>query len=142
MEVIRAVLVPSEQHRFVATSDAAEHVPGECAGGFLLVLWRTGLPAREAFVTEVSLSAHLLFTPGDHKIAQWFSMPSQLEPHAFVGPEIDNNVTALMCLIRGRSDSPDLQRIISFTWTFSRSKRGSIWNGFPRNPTSPIPSVV
>ena len=80
MEVIRAVLalrprrrievLPSEQHRFVVASDAAEHVPGDYAGGFLLVLWRTGLPAREAVVAEVSPSVHSLFTPGDHKIAQ------------------------------------------------------------------------
>ena len=63
MEVIRAVLalrprrrvevLPSVHHRIVAASDAAEDVPGEGTGGFLLV-WRAGLSAREAFVAEVS----------------------------------------------------------------------------------------
>ena len=79
MEVIRAVLAmrprrrvevfPSEHCRFVAASDAAEDVPGEGTGGFLLV-WCSGLPSREAFVAEVSPSVCSLFTPGDHKIAQ------------------------------------------------------------------------
>ena len=79
MEVIRAVLAlrprrrvevfPSKHCRFVAASDAAEDVPGEGTGGFLLV-WRSGLPSREAFVAEASPSVYSLFTPGDHKIAQ------------------------------------------------------------------------
>ena len=65
----RLEVLPSQQHRFVAASDAAEDVPGEGTGGFLLV-WRAGLPEREAFVAEVSPSVYSLFTPGDHKIAQ------------------------------------------------------------------------
>ena len=127
MEVIRAVLAmrprrrvevfPSEHCRFVAASDAAEDVPGEGAGGFLLV-WRSGLPSREAFVAEVSVSVYSLFTPGDHKIAQLeLSMvlyALTARPSRFRGARgvwyIDN-VAALMCLIRGRSDSPDLERM-------------------------------
>ena len=127
MEVIRAVLAmrpkrrvevfPSEHCRFVAASDAAEDVPGEGAGGFLLV-WRSGLPSREAFVAEVSPSVYSLFTPGDHKIAQLeLSMvlyALTARPSRFRGARgvwyIDN-VAALMCLIRGRSDSPDLERM-------------------------------
>ena len=127
MEVIRAVLAmrprrrvevfPSGHCRFVAASDAAEDVPGEGAGGFLLV-WRSGLPSREAFVAEVSPSVYSLFTPGDHKIAQLeLSMvlyALTARPSRFRGARgvwyIDN-VAALMCLIRGRSDSPDLERM-------------------------------
>ncbi|CAE7937996.1 unnamed protein product, partial [Symbiodinium necroappetens] len=127
MEVIRAVLAmrprrrvevfPSEHCRFVAASDAAEDVPGEGTGGFLLV-WRSGLPSREAFVAEVSPSVYSLFTPGDHKIAQLeLSMvlyALTARPSRFRGARgvwyIDN-VAALMCLIRGRSDSPDLERM-------------------------------
>ena len=127
MEVIRAVLAmrprrrvevfPSEHCRFVAASDAAEDVPGEGTGGFLLV-WRSGLPSREAFVAEVSPSVYSLFTPGNHKIAQLeLSMVLYAltrAPRVSGGPGgvwyIDN-VAALMCLIRGRSDSPDLERM-------------------------------
>ena len=127
MEVIRAVLAmrprrrvqvfPSEHCRFVAASDAAEDVPGEGTGGFLLV-WRSGLPSREAFVAEVSPSVYSLFTPGDRKIAQLeLSMvlyALTARPSRFRGARgvwyIDN-VAALMCLIRGRSDSPDLERM-------------------------------
>ena len=101
----------------MAASDAAEDVPGEGTGGFLLV-WRSGLPSREAFVAEVSPSAYSLFTPGDHKIAQLeLSMvlyALTARPSRFRGARgvwcIDN-VAALMCLIRGRSDSPDLERL-------------------------------
>ena len=143
MEVIRAVLAtrprrrvevfPSEHCRFVAASDAAEDVPGEGTGGFLLV-WRSGLPSREAFVAEVSPSVYSLFTPGDHKIAQLeLSMvlyALTARPSRFRGGRgvwyIDN-VAALMCLIRGRSDSPDLERMANLihvalfalqTWIF------------------------
>ena len=42
-------VLPAMHHRFVAASDAAEDVPGEGVGGFLLV-WCSGVPAHEAFV--------------------------------------------------------------------------------------------
>ena len=127
MEVIRAVwqCAPDAVSKYFLQSIAVSWrqvmpprmSPGEGTGGFLLV-WRSGLPSREAFVAEVSPSVYSLFTPGDHKIAQLeLSMvlyALTARPSRFRGARgvwyIDN-VAALMCLIRGRSDSPDLERM-------------------------------
>ena len=129
MEVIRAALAlrprrrievfPSEHCRFVAASDAAEDVPGEGTGGFLLI-WHSGFPLREVFAAEVSPSVNSLFTPDDHKIAQ-FELSMALyalaaRPSRFRGARgiwLIDNVTAL---IRGRSDSPDLERLINLIY--------------------------
>ena len=127
IEAIRAVLslrpkrqvevLPSQARRFVVASDAAEDVPGEGTGGFLLV-WRSGSPAREAFVAEISPAVYSLFTPGDHKIAQLelsmilYAVTSRASRFRGArGIWYIDNVAALMCLIRGRSDSPDLERM-------------------------------
>ena len=123
MEVIRAVLdmrprkrvkvLPSEHCRFVAASDAAEDIPGEGTGGFLLV-WRCGSPQRERSLCCRGVALCLLaIHTGDHKIAQLeLSMvlyALTTRPSCFRGARgvwyIDN-VAALMCLIRGRKRFP------------------------------------
>ena len=112
----RVEVFPSEHCRFVAASDAAEDVPGKAPGASC---WFGALDfPRGRPLCEVSPSVYSLFTPGDHKIAQLeLSMvlyALTARPSRFPGARgvwyIDN-VAALMCLIRGRSDSPDLERM-------------------------------
>ena len=84
-------------------------------------------------------------SPGEHKIAQLeLSMVLYAlvaRPDKFRGRRgvwyIDN-VAALMCLIRGRSDSPDLERSISLSFPFRHGFTGS---GSLRNQTGPTRSV-
>ena len=124
-DLIRAVLAvrperqfdlfPRECRRFLAASDAAEDVPGQGSGGFHLV-WLDAGEVRESFVAEIGPEVYSCFAPGDHKIAQLAMVlyalaaraPSFLDRRGFW--YIDN-IAALMSLIRGRSSSPDLERL-------------------------------
>jgi hypothetical protein len=71
---------------------------------------------REAFVAEIPPSIYTYWTPGDKKIAQLelamvlyalCARPAQFRNRR--GVWYIDNVAALMCLIRGRSDAPDLE---------------------------------
>lgn len=105
------------QSRFCVASDAALEAPREGSGG-LLVVWH-GLPeGREAFVAHIEPKLYDLWGPGDKKIAQLEMMmvlygllarPSSFRHRR--GLWFIDNVAALMCLIRGRSDNGDLEKI-------------------------------
>ncbi|CAE7251852.1 unnamed protein product [Symbiodinium sp. CCMP2592] len=126
-EVIRAILalrprrsvevLPSPCARFVAASDAAEDEPRKGTGGFLL-LWPGSEPGREAFVAQVDRHTYDAFLPGEVKIAQLelsmvlFALTARASTfRSRRGTWYIDNVAALMALIRGRSDSPDLERL-------------------------------
>ena len=115
-------LAPRAAKRLVAASDAAQDAPGEGSGGFLL-LWspEASHRPREAFVATVDASWFAWFTPGSQKIAQ---LEMLMVAHALInrassfrfcrGFWFIDNVASLMCLIRGRSDSEDLEKICHF----------------------------
>ncbi|CAE7194368.1 unnamed protein product [Symbiodinium sp. CCMP2592] len=126
-EVIRAILalrprrsvevLPSPCARFVAASDAAEDESRKGTGGFLL-LWPGSEPGREAFVAQVDRHTYDAFLPGEVKIAQLelsmvlFALTARASTfRSRRGTWYIDNVAALMALIRGRSDSPDLERL-------------------------------
>ncbi|CAE7241467.1 FCPB [Symbiodinium natans] len=110
-------LFPRPLPRFLAASDAAEDIPGQGTGGFHIV-WLDEPEKRESFAAVVNSELYALFTPGEHKIAQlelamvFYGLVVRAE--SFRGRRgywyIDN-VAALMALIRGRSSSPDLERL-------------------------------
>ena len=98
-------------------SDAAEDEPGQGTGGFHLV-WLDAPEVRESFWAEIGSLLYALFLPRDFKIAQLelsmvlYGLAARAS--CFRGRRgywyIDN-VAALMALIRGRSSSPDLERL-------------------------------
>ena len=101
--------------RSVAASDAAEDTPGKGTGGFLLI-WKDSPEIREAFEAIITPELYRLFTPGIHKIAQLeLSMvlfPLLSRPDRFRGGVFCmDHLAALMALIRGRSDAPDLEHL-------------------------------
>ena len=110
-------VLPAACARFVAASDAAEDTPGQGTGESLLV-WKDSLEVREAFEAVITLELYRLFTPGRHKIAQLelsmvllsiINRPDRFRGRR--GPFYIDNLAALMALIRGRSDSPDLEHL-------------------------------
>ena len=115
-------LAPLASKRIVAASDAAQDASGEGSGGFLL-LWspEASCRPREAFVATIDPSLFSWFTPGSQKIAQ---LEMLMVAHALInrasffrfsrGYWFIDNVASLMCLIRGRSDSSDLEKICHF----------------------------
>eukprot|EP00435_Cladocopium_sp_Y103_P018443 s1694_g4.t1 len=130
-ELIRTVLACQPKRHFwlthkswprvVAASDAALDVPRAGSGGYL-ILW--GPPAtrpREAFVALLPAELYDWFTPGAQKIAQ---LEMLMIAHALInradtfrrrrGYWFIDNVASLMCLVRGRSDAADLERISHF----------------------------
>ena len=73
-------VLPATCPRFIAASDAAEDVPGQGTGGFLLV-WQDRQPSREALVADATYKA---FLPGairklPSSNSRWFSTPSRPE---------------------------------------------------------------
>ena len=74
---------------------------------------------REAFVATTDDSLFAWFAPGSEKIAR---LEMLMVAHALInrassfrfsrGFWFIDNVARLMCLIRGRSDSPDLEKIL------------------------------
>ena len=110
-------IVPRAWPRFLAASDAAEDEPGEGSGGFHIV-WFDDPEVRESFVAEIDSHVYSFFEPGDHKIAQ-LELAMVLYALAVRAPAFRgrrgfwyiDNVAALMSLIRGRSRSPDLERL-------------------------------
>lgn len=110
-------VLPASCSRFCVASDAALETPQQGTGGFLIV-WLDAPERREAFVATIPQALYSLWTPGDRKIAQLelmmvlyglLSRPSDFRHRR--GIWFIDNVAALMCLIRGRSDNPDLERI-------------------------------
>ena len=75
-------------------------------------------PVREAFTADIPQDVYQLWEPGDGKIAQLervmiiYALAACAD--LFRGRRriwLIDNVAALMCLIRGRSHSPDLERM-------------------------------
>ena len=104
--------------RFLAASDAAEDLPQKGSGGFLLIWEEADRQVREGFVAVVAPRLYSLWTPGDKKIAQLelsmllyalVARPNQFRHRR--GVWWIDNTAALMALIRGRPDSPDLSRL-------------------------------
>ena len=110
-------ILPRSCPRFLAASDAAEDVPGCGSGGFHLV-WLDPVEVRESFVSIIDPAIYTCFSAGDHKIAQ-LELAMVLYALAARAPAFRgrrgywyiDNVAALMSLIRGRSSSPDLERL-------------------------------
>ena len=84
-------------------------------GDFVLCVFST-IETREAFIADLPQEIYTLWEPGDRKIAQ-LEMVMILQalvcrPQYFRerrGVWFVDNVAVLMTLIRGRSDSPDLE---------------------------------
>ena len=104
--------------RFSAASDAALEAPFCGTGGFLIVWHSYSSESREAFVADIPPAIYDLWTPGDKKIAQLelcqalYALVNR--PAKFRGRRgvwFIDNLAALMALIKGRSDSPDLERL-------------------------------
>ena len=126
---------PTPCARFVAASDAAEDTPGQGTGGFLLI-WKDSLEVREAFEAVIAPELYRVFTPGTHKIAQLelsmvlFALINR--PGRFRGRRgvfYIENLAALMALIRGRSDAPDLEHLASFLQLSSHCVHGYLGVG-------------
>ena len=108
---------PGVWPRFLAASDAAEDVPGQGSGGFHLV-WLDEPEVRESLVAAIGPEVYACFTPGDQKIAQ-LELAMLLYALAVRAPSFRgrrgfwciDSIAALMSLIRGRSSSPDLERL-------------------------------
>lgn len=99
-------------------SDAALESPGQGTGGFLIIWLDQDSSLREAFVADIPSSIYSLWSPGDKKIAQLelimvlYGLITR--PHQFRhrrGIWFIDNTAALMALIRGRSDSRDLEHM-------------------------------
>ena len=121
---------PRHHERFVAASDAALETPGEGTGGFLLVFFHEDAEIRLGFVSHLPSSIYTLWTPGDAKIAQLellqVLMALTTTPERFRnrrGTWYIDNTAALMALIKGRSDSPDLEHMSHMIHTLLFSLR-------------------
>ena len=104
--------------RFVAASDAALEAPFEGSGGFLIVWFNGDTQQRHAFVSDIPRSVYDIFTPGEKKIAQleliqiiYALVHCSSQFRGRRGIWYLDNTAALMVLIRGRSDSADLERM-------------------------------
>ena len=100
--------------RFVVASDAALEEPGRGTGRFLIVWHDPEGPIREPFIADIP---YQLWEPGDRKIAQLemvmivYGLATRAEAFRGRGIWLIDNAAALMCLIRGRPHSPDLERM-------------------------------
>ena len=110
--------LPSYPSRFCVASDAALETPGQGSGGFLIVWFNELSQLREAFVADIPPAIYTLWSPGDRKIAQLelimvlyglVARPDQFRHRR--GIWFIDNTAALMALIRGRSDSRDLEHM-------------------------------
>ena len=109
-------VIPTFCPRFCAASDAALEQPFCGTGGFLIVWYEGEIELREAFVANIPSQIYALWSPGEKKIAQ-LELSQAL--YALVnrpdrgrrGIWFIDNLAALMALIKGRSDSPDLERL-------------------------------
>ena len=127
-------VIPQQTSRFCAASDAALEVPGQGTGGFLLIWFDHQVEVREAFVANIPPEIYSLWEPGTKKIAQLEMMmvlyALVARPEAFRhrrGLWLIDNIAALMCLVRGRSESTDLERISSLIHVASFSLQTWLW---------------
>ena len=127
-------VIPQQTSRFCAASDAALEVPGQGTGGFLLIWFNNQVEVREAFVANIPPEIYSLWKPGTKKIAQLEMMmvlyALVARPEAFRnrrGLWLIDNIAALMCLVRGRSESTDLERISSLIHLASFSLQTWLW---------------
>ena len=111
-------VMPSNPPRFCIASDAALEAPFQGTGGFVMIWLAPTHQIREAFVADIPASIYALWTPGDKKIAQleliMVLYGLLARPEAFRsrrGIWFIDNTAALMALIRGRSDSTDLEHM-------------------------------
>lgn len=104
--------------RFCIASDAALEQPKATTGGFLII-WLDGeQESREGFVADIPPALYDWLTPGDYKIAQLeliqvlFALCTRASQfRGRRGYWYIDNIAALMSLIRGRSLTPDLERL-------------------------------
>ena len=111
-------VTPSNPWRFCVASDAALESPHQGTGGFVIVWLSPSVQSREAFVADIPIQIYDLWSPGEKKIAQleliMVLYGLTMRPESFRnrrGLWFIDNTAALMSLIRGRSDSPDLEHM-------------------------------
>lgn len=99
-------------------SDAALEAPFQGTGGFVIVWLPDSPTSREAFVADIPSTVYDLWSPGEKKIAQleliMVLYGLVMRPDKFRnrrGIWFIENTAALMSLIRGRSDSSDLEHM-------------------------------
>ena len=111
-------VLPRPALRFCVASDAALETPFQGTGGFVIVWLSPTDQLREAFVADIPRQIYDLRSPGDKKIAQLelimvlyglLTRPERFRNRQ--GIWFIDNTAALMSLIRGRSDSPDLEHM-------------------------------
>lgn len=129
--------------RFCAASDAALEAPGQGTGGFLLIWYDQGVEIREAFVADIPPAIYALWEPGTKKIAQ---LEMMMVLYALVarpayfrqrrGLWLIDNIAALMCLVRGRSESPDLERISSLIHLAAFALKTWLWWEYIRSKSN------
>lgn len=126
--------LPQPTLRFCAASDAALEEPGAGSGGFLLIWFDGETEIREAFVAVIPPEIYSLWEPGTKKIAQLEMMmvlyALVARPSLFryrKGLWLIDNIAALMCLVRGRSESPDLEKISSLIHLAAFALRTWLW---------------
>ena len=143
-DVLRAVIhskptrefevFPQPHLRFCVASDAALEVPKAGTGGFLIVWFSTCEEIREGFVADIPEAIYDLWSPGPHKIAQ---LELMMVLYALVtrassfrnrrGVWMVDNIAALMTLIKGRSESEDLERMAHMVHTILYALRCWMW---------------
>lgn len=111
-------VLPADPLRFCIASDAALEAPLQGTGGFVIVWLSPAHQTREAFVADIPREIYDLWSPGEKKIAQleliMVLYGLVMRPDMFRnrrGIWFIDNTAALMSLIRGRSDSPDLEHM-------------------------------
>ena len=111
-------VLPADPLRFCIASDAALEAPLQGTGGFVIVWLSPAHQTREAFVADIPREVYALWSPGEKKIAQleliMVLYGLVMRPDMFRnrrGIWFIDNTAALMSLIRGRSDSPDLEHM-------------------------------
>ena len=104
---------PREAERFAAASDAALELPGQGTGGFHLVGINTPSLERFSYVAHIPPDVYHLWEPGDHKIAQLelLMVIYALFARPWRGVWWIDNTAALMALLKGTSNNPDLARM-------------------------------
>ena len=105
------MVLPMDVLRVVAASDAALEAPRQGSGGYHLVFQDGGVQIREAFVAIIPSQVYDMWGPGDNKIAQF-------------------NIASLMCLIRGRSDNPDLAKMATYIQCLLFALRASLYSEY------------
>ena len=110
----------------------ALEAPRQGSGGYHLVFQDGGVQIREAFVAIIPAQTYDMWGPGDHKIAQ---LELFMVVHALTarrGVWFIDNIASLMCLIRGRSDNPDLAKMATYIQCLLFALRASLyWEYIP-----------